>query len=53
MTRLQSGDPESILIWELLTKITMKENDKLYSRMDIKVYPFGESYYNKMLAPTV
>jgi arginyl-tRNA synthetase len=31
----------------------MKENDKLYNRMDIKVFPFGESYYNKMLAPTV
>lgn len=31
----------------------MKENDKLYQRMDITVHPFGESYYNSMLAPTV
>lgn len=53
VTQLRAYEPESIAIWELLTKITMKENDRLYERMDIKVFPFGESYYNKMLAPTV
>ena len=31
----------------------MKENNKLYERMDIKLEDFGESFYNKMLRPTV
>lgn len=31
----------------------MKENNKLYERMDIKLEDFGESFYNKMIVETV
>ena len=53
VTKLQSYDPYCIEIWQLLTKITMIQNNKLYKRLDISINDFGESYYNELIPPTI
>ena len=46
---LQQGDAKCRKAWETLCEISRKEFNKVYTRLDIKLNDFGESFYNPML----
>lgn len=52
--KLQSGDKESISLWNQFKEITLSEANKIYSRLDIDFnVTLGESFYHNQLAPLV
>ncbi|KAL3909808.1 MAG: hypothetical protein SGILL_007937 [Bacillariaceae sp.] len=51
--KLQSGDEEYTKIWQLLCDISRKEFQKVYDRLDVTVYEYGESFYNAMIPPVI
>ena len=52
--KLQSGDGESISLWNQFKEITLSEANKIYSRLDIEFdVTLGESFYHNQLAPIV
>ena len=52
--KLQSGDEESISLWNQFKEITLSEANKIYSRLDIDFnVTLGESFYHNQLAPLV
>ena len=52
--KLQSGDEESISLWNQFKEITLSEANKIYSRLDIEFnVTLGESFYHNQLAPLV
>ncbi len=52
--KLQSGDDESISLWNQFKEITLSEANKIYSRLDIEFdVTLGESFYHNQLAPLV
>jgi arginyl-tRNA synthetase len=46
---LQSGNQESLKIWELICAISRKEFEEIYQILDVKIQERGESYYNPVL----
>jgi arginyl-tRNA synthetase len=50
---LQSGDKESMTIWKLLCDVSRGEFQKVYDRLDVKVYECGESFYNDKIPAVV
>jgi len=53
VVKLQSGDENTKLAWQMLCELSRKEFQVIYDRMDIKLKEVGESFYNPMLAPMV
>lgn len=53
VTRLQSGDPESLQAWKRICDASRKEFQKLYDRLGVKLNERGESFYNPLLKDTV
>ena len=52
--KLQSGDEESMSLWNQFKEITLSEANKIYSRLDIEFdVTLGESFYHNQLAPLV
>ena len=51
--KLQSGNKESILAWELLCNQSRKEFDLIYKTLKIKLEERGESFYNPYLKSVV
>ena len=52
--KLQSGDDESMSLWNQFKEITLSEANKSYSRLDIEFdVTLGESFYHNQLAPLV
>lgn len=52
--KLQSGDDESMSLWNQFKEITLSEANKIYSRLDIEFdVTLGESFYHNQLAPLV
>ena len=52
--KLQSGDKESISLWNQFKETTLSEANKIYSRLDIDFnVTLGESFYHNQLAPLV
>ena len=52
--KLQSGNEESISLWNQFKEITLSEANKIYSRLDIEFnVTLGESFYHNQLAPLV
>ncbi|CAL4326307.1 arginine--tRNA ligase [Buchnera aphidicola] len=52
VVKLQNGDQRCHKIWKKLVSITMVENQKIYTRLNVTLRPddtIGESFYNKML----
>ena len=48
--KLEKGDKEAKKIWQSCVDISLKEFDKIYNLLDIKIdYCLGESFYRKML----
>lgn len=53
VVKLQAGDEHCRAGWKMLCAISRIEFDQIYSRLDIKLEEFGESFYNPMLRPLV
>ncbi len=50
--KLQNNNKKNIKIWKKITNISILENQKIYKKLDIKLYKkniFGESYYKNKL----
>jgi arginyl-tRNA synthetase len=50
---LQSGNKECLSIWKLLCDISRGEFEKIYTRLDITIEEFGESFYNDKIPPVI
>lgn len=37
------------MAWEMICDISRQGFNQIYKRLDIKVFEYGESYYNKMI----
>jgi arginyl-tRNA synthetase len=52
--KLQAGDDENTKIWKFLVRASLKDADKIYKLLGVKIdHVLGESFYNDMLAPIV
>ena len=50
---LQSGENECIKAWKIICEISRQEFQKIYKRLNIKVFEYGESFYNNMLPAVI
>jgi len=50
---LQGGDPVIIKGWKLICEISMKEFNRIYERLDVELYPKGESFYHDKMKTMV
>ncbi|MEO5959964.1 MAG: arginine--tRNA ligase, partial [Opitutaceae bacterium] len=47
LVRLQSGDPESVALWQKFSDVSLAAFQQIYDRLGIKFdYALGESFYN-------
>jgi arginyl-tRNA synthetase len=46
---LQQGNEDCLKAWKVLCDVSRVEFNKIYNRLDIKVFEYGESFYNKFL----
>ena len=54
LVKLQQGDAENLALWKEFVQISLKEFEKIYSRLDVKFdLCRGESYYNEQLPEVV
>jgi arginyl-tRNA synthetase len=53
VTKLQSGDAESIQAWNRICDASRREFQKIYDRLDVSLQERGESFYNPLLKETV
>lgn len=53
VVKLQAGDEECRLIWQILCDISRKEFEKVYKRLDITLEECGESFYNSKIPDTI
>lgn len=53
VVRLQSGDGPSRYAWQQICDVSRREFEKVYSRLDVKVYEKGESYYNEYIPAVI
>ncbi|EFJ40444.1 hypothetical protein VOLCADRAFT_108162 [Volvox carteri f. nagariensis] len=53
VTRLQSGDPESLASWQRICAASRREFEAIYSRLGVTLQERGESFYNPMLKDVV
>ena len=54
VTTLQSGDEESLRMWQEICDVSRKEFSKVYERLDVgRLEERGESFYNPFLPNTV
>jgi arginyl-tRNA synthetase len=48
--KLQDGDDENTKIWKFLVRASLKDADKIYKILGVKIdYTLGESFYHNML----
>ncbi len=48
--KLEKGDSEAKKIWQACVKVSLKEFDRIYQLLDVKIdYTLGESFYEGML----
>ena len=50
---LQGGDEDIIKAWKLICGISLAEFNKIYERLDIRLDPVGESFYQKKMEELV
>ena len=53
VVKLQAGEKESLIAWQLLCNQSRNEFQKIYDRLDIKLTERGESFYNKFLVDII
>ncbi|KAJ1448655.1 tRNA synthetases class I (R)-domain-containing protein [Pelagophyceae sp. CCMP2097] len=49
VVQLQAGDAKCRAVWQVLCDISRAEFDKVYARLGVELYEFGESYYNGLI----
>lgn len=49
VVELQSGNEDCIKAWKIICELSRAEFQKIYQRLNIKVFEFGESFYNQMI----
>lgn len=49
VVQLQSGQPEYIAAWKLICEVSQREFQKIYDRLDVKIIPRGESFYQSRM----
>jgi arginyl-tRNA synthetase len=50
---LQGGDEECLKIWKLLCDVSRNEFQKIYDRLDVTLYEYGESFYNDKIPAVI
>jgi len=51
---LQTGDPENLLLWKEMIRLSQSQFDTIYSRLGVRFdVTLGESFYNERLKPVV
>ena len=50
---LQGGDEVIMKAWRLICDISLREFDMIYNRLDIRLDPVGESFYQKKMEELV
>lgn len=54
LVKLQQGDPENLAIWQEMIRLSQRQFDEVYGRLDIHFdHTLGESFYNPWLEETV
>eukprot|EP00922_Rhytidocystis_sp_ex-Travisia-forbesii_P039812 GHVS01059240.1.p1 GENE.GHVS01059240.1~~GHVS01059240.1.p1 ORF type:complete len:612 (+),score=88.69 GHVS01059240.1:70-1905(+) len=53
VVQLQSGDVDTLRMWQEICEISRLEFQKVYDRLDVQVFEKGESSYNTMLPSVV
>lgn len=53
VVKLQSGEANSLKIWQLICEISRKAYQEIYDLLDIHLIERGESYYNNQLQDVV
>jgi arginyl-tRNA synthetase len=54
VVKLQSGDPETLAIWQEMIRLSQKQFDEIYGRLGVKFdQTLGESFYNPKLRSLV
>ncbi|MCF2946904.1 arginine--tRNA ligase [Paraglaciecola aquimarina] len=56
VVKLQSGDPECIVLWKTFVDVSIKHSEEVYKKLNVSLkreHIMGESAYNDDLAPTV
>lgn len=53
VVELQSGNPETLKIWEIICEISRNSYQKIYDILDIDLIERGESFYNPYLKGVV
>lgn len=53
VVKLQSGEKESLHVWQTICAISNKAYKEIYDLLDIKLQDRGESFYNPFLAPMI
>ncbi len=53
VTRLQSGDAETLRVWQAFCEESLRHCHAIYDRLDVGLEDCGESFYNAMLPGVV
>ncbi len=54
LVKLQQGDAENLAIWREMIRLSQRQFDEVYGRLDIRFdHTLGESFYNPWLEETV
>lgn len=52
--RLERGEEKARKLWKEAVEISMREFDRIYARLGVKIdYAFGESYYEKIMPEVI
>jgi len=54
LVKLQAGDPENLELWHEMIRLSQKQFDEIYGRLDVRFdFSLGESFYNPWLKDVV
>jgi arginyl-tRNA synthetase len=53
VVKLQSGDPESLQVWQKICETSRRSYQEIYDLLDVKLNERGESFYNPLLPPLI
>lgn len=53
VVKLQAGQEDCIQAWKTICEISRREFEKIYQRLNIRVFEFGESFYNSMIPAVI
>ncbi|MCL4139421.1 UNVERIFIED_CONTAM: hypothetical protein GTU68_028564 [Idotea baltica] len=53
VVKLQSHDPEYLKAWKLICQVSIAEFEKVYERLNVRITPRGESFYQSHMMDLV